>query len=71
MSDVRTLSNASTVDNIRAIFGNAVSRYIDVKFPFEMKLSSESVSLFSLKTMGCDNFFLPSQLISEKRQCCN
>ncbi|NXJ66942.1 MLH1 protein, partial [Rostratula benghalensis] len=26
VSDVRTLSNASTVDNIRSIFGNAVSR---------------------------------------------
>ncbi|KAG8442717.1 hypothetical protein GDO86_011495 [Hymenochirus boettgeri] len=26
MADVRTLSNASTVDNIRSIFGNAVSR---------------------------------------------
>uniref|UniRef100_A0A8C3Y9Z6 DNA mismatch repair protein MLH1 n=1 Tax=Catharus ustulatus TaxID=91951 RepID=A0A8C3Y9Z6_CATUS len=43
MSDVRTLSNASTVDNIRAIFGNAVSRELievgceDVNLAFKMK----------------------------------
>lgn len=56
MSDVRTLSSASTVDNIRAIFGNAVSRYIDVKFPFHMKFFSELSSLFSLKNTGYHNF---------------
>lgn len=27
MADVRTLPNASVVDNIRGVFGNAVSRY--------------------------------------------
>lgn len=27
MADVRTLPNASTVDNIRSVFGNTVSRY--------------------------------------------
>ncbi|KAM6134329.1 DNA mismatch repair protein Mlh1 isoform 1-T1 [Pterocles gutturalis] len=43
MSDVRTLSNASTVDNIRSIFGNAVSRELievgceDVSLAFKMK----------------------------------
>ncbi|NWT37009.1 MLH1 protein, partial [Chroicocephalus maculipennis] len=49
VSDVRTLSNASTVDNIRSIFGNAVSRYVDVKFPFDVKFSSKSLFLFSFK----------------------
>lgn len=28
VADVRTLPNASVVDNIRAVFGNAVSRYV-------------------------------------------
>ncbi|NXN11931.1 MLH1 protein, partial [Indicator maculatus] len=43
MSDVRTLSNASTVDNIRSIFGNAVSRELievgceDSSLAFKMK----------------------------------
>uniref|UniRef100_K7FUH5 DNA mismatch repair protein MLH1 n=1 Tax=Pelodiscus sinensis TaxID=13735 RepID=K7FUH5_PELSI len=43
MADVRTLSNASTVDNIRSIFGNAVSRELievgceDGKLAFKMK----------------------------------
>ncbi|XP_058688777.1 DNA mismatch repair protein Mlh1 isoform X1 [Poecile atricapillus] len=43
VSDVRTLSNASTVDNIRAIFGNAVSRELievdceDSNLAFKMK----------------------------------
>ncbi|XP_010125045.1 PREDICTED: DNA mismatch repair protein Mlh1 isoform X2 [Chlamydotis macqueenii] len=43
MSDVRTLSNASTVDNIRSIFGNAVSRELievgceDANLAFKMK----------------------------------
>ncbi|OWK59218.1 DNA mismatch repair protein Mlh1 isoform X1 [Lonchura striata] len=43
VSDVRTLSNASTVDNIRAIFGNAVSRELievgceDANLAFKMK----------------------------------
>lgn len=27
VADVRTLPNASVVDNIRGVFGNAVSRY--------------------------------------------
>lgn len=27
VADVRTLANASVVDNIRGVFGNAVSRY--------------------------------------------
>lgn len=27
VADVRTLPNATVVDNIRAVFGNAVSRY--------------------------------------------
>lgn len=52
MSDVRTLSNASTVDNIRSIFGNAVSRYVDVKFPSDMKFSSKSPSSFSFNEHG-------------------
>lgn len=29
VADVRTLPGATTVDNIRSIFGNAVSRYVD------------------------------------------
>nr|XP_021139920.1 DNA mismatch repair protein Mlh1 isoform X3 [Columba livia] len=43
MSDVRTLSNASTVDNIRSIFGNAVSRELievgceDASLAFKLK----------------------------------
>lgn len=43
MADVRTLSNATTVDNIRAVFGNAVSRELievgceDAKLAFKMK----------------------------------
>ncbi|XP_017675661.1 PREDICTED: DNA mismatch repair protein Mlh1 [Lepidothrix coronata] len=43
VSDVRTLSNASTVDNIRSIFGNAVSRELievgceDANLAFKMK----------------------------------
>ncbi|KAM9025262.1 DNA mismatch repair protein Mlh1 isoform 1-T1 [Ara ararauna] len=43
VSDVRTLSNASTVDNIRSIFGNAVSRELievdceDTSLAFKMK----------------------------------
>ncbi|XP_068260787.1 DNA mismatch repair protein Mlh1 isoform X2 [Nyctibius grandis] len=43
VSDVRTLSNASTVDNIRSIFGNAVSRELievgceDPSLAFKMK----------------------------------
>lgn len=28
VADVRTLPNASVVDNIRGVFGNAVSRYL-------------------------------------------
>ncbi|NXN99383.1 MLH1 protein, partial [Rhinopomastus cyanomelas] len=43
VSDVRTLSNASTVDNIRSIFGNAVSRELievgfeDASLDFKLK----------------------------------
>ncbi|XP_078396223.1 DNA mismatch repair protein Mlh1 [Cetorhinus maximus] len=43
VADVRTLPNASTLDNIRTIFGNAVSRELievcleDSKFAFKMK----------------------------------
>ncbi|NWX84040.1 MLH1 protein, partial [Nothoprocta pentlandii] len=43
VSDVRTLSNASTVDNIRSVFGNAVSRELievgceDASLAFKMK----------------------------------
>ncbi|XP_068008819.1 DNA mismatch repair protein Mlh1 [Melanerpes formicivorus] len=43
VSDVRTVSNASTVDNIRSIFGNAVSRELievgceDASLAFKMK----------------------------------
>ncbi|NXY80953.1 MLH1 protein, partial [Alcedo cyanopectus] len=43
VSDVRTLSNASTVDNIRSIFGNTVSRELievgceDASLAFKMK----------------------------------
>ncbi|XP_068526583.1 DNA mismatch repair protein Mlh1 isoform X1 [Anas acuta] len=43
VSDVRTLTNASTVDNIRSIFGNAVSRELievgceDANLAFKMK----------------------------------
>ncbi|XP_053913677.1 DNA mismatch repair protein Mlh1 isoform X3 [Cuculus canorus] len=43
VSDIRTLSNASTVDNIRSIFGNAVSRELievgceDASLAFKMK----------------------------------
>ncbi|KFV67159.1 DNA mismatch repair protein Mlh1 [Dryobates pubescens] len=43
VSDVRTVSNASTVDNIRSIFGNAVSRELievgceDASLAFTMK----------------------------------
>ncbi|XP_060704566.1 DNA mismatch repair protein Mlh1-like [Hemiscyllium ocellatum] len=43
VADVRTLPNASTLDNIRTIFGNAVSRELievyfeDPKFAFTMK----------------------------------
>lgn len=29
VADVRTLPSATTVDNIRAVFGNAVSRYVE------------------------------------------
>ncbi|XP_077125444.1 DNA mismatch repair protein Mlh1 isoform X2 [Ranitomeya variabilis] len=42
-ADVRTLSNATTVDNIRTVFGNAVSRELievgceDAKLAFKMK----------------------------------
>ncbi|XP_053324252.1 DNA mismatch repair protein Mlh1 [Spea bombifrons] len=43
MADVRTLSSATTVDNIRSIYGNAVSRELievgceDAKLAFKMK----------------------------------
>ncbi|XP_048384844.1 DNA mismatch repair protein Mlh1 isoform X2 [Stegostoma tigrinum] len=43
VADVRTLPNASTLDNIRTVFGNAVSRELidvcfeDPKFAFKMK----------------------------------
>ncbi|KAE8597187.1 hypothetical protein XENTR_v10016382 [Xenopus tropicalis] len=43
MADVRTLSNATTVDNIRTVFGNAVSRELievgceEEKLAFKMK----------------------------------
>ncbi|KAM4028448.1 DNA mismatch repair protein Mlh1 isoform 1-T1 [Anomaloglossus baeobatrachus] len=43
MADVRTLSNATTIDNIRTVFGNAVSRELlevgceDAKLAFKMK----------------------------------
>ncbi|XP_068184317.1 DNA mismatch repair protein Mlh1 isoform X2 [Antennarius striatus] len=43
VADVRTLSNASTVDNIRAVFGNAVSRELievgceDQKLAYKIK----------------------------------
>ncbi|XP_077347872.1 DNA mismatch repair protein Mlh1 isoform X2 [Lithobates pipiens] len=43
MADVRTLSNATTVDNIRTIYGNAVSRELievgceDAKLAFKLK----------------------------------
>ncbi|KAM3929767.1 DNA mismatch repair protein Mlh1 [Leptodactylus fuscus] len=43
VADVRTLSNATTVDNIRTVFGNAVSRELievgceDTKLAFKMK----------------------------------
>ncbi|XP_072268231.1 DNA mismatch repair protein Mlh1 [Pyxicephalus adspersus] len=43
MADVRTLSNATTVDNIRTIFGNSVSRELievgceDAKLAFKIK----------------------------------
>ncbi|MEE6510447.1 hypothetical protein FKM82_030180 [Ascaphus truei] len=43
MADVRTLSNATTVDNIRSIFGNAISRELievgceDAKLAFKVK----------------------------------
>ncbi|XP_069586417.1 DNA mismatch repair protein Mlh1 [Ranitomeya imitator] len=42
-ADVRTLSNATTIDNIRTVFGNAVSRELievgceDAKLAFKMK----------------------------------
>lgn len=49
MSDVRTLANATTVDNIRSIFGNAVSRYVDVMFHLDVKYSSTNPSFFSFK----------------------
>lgn len=52
VSDVRTLSNASTVDNIRSIFGNAVSRCVDAKLAFDVKFSRTSPSRFPAKEEG-------------------
>lgn len=54
MSDVRTLTNASTVDNIRSIFGNAVSRYVGVEFRFDFLANLLPPSL--LKNTGYANF---------------
>lgn len=60
MSDVRTLTNASTVDNIRSIFGNAVSRYVGVEFCFDFLANLLPPSL--VKNTGCANFCLQSEL---------
>lgn len=56
VADVRTLPNATTVDNIRSIFGNAVSRY---------------VRTYIVKTYWAFHHIIVDKIAPALRVCCN